>query len=59
MDAMIMAMIQHEESINNEADYNEYIRGYNSDPMEIEPEKESDAFNAGSIQAEIDNDSDW
>ena len=59
MDAMIKAMIQHEESINNKDDYDDYIRGYNSDPMEIDTDKESDAFTAGSIQAEIDNDSEW
>ena len=59
MNAMIEAMIQHEESINNEQDYNDYIRGYNSDPMDIDCDNESDAFEAGTIQAEIDNDSEW
>ena len=53
---MITAMIEHEESINNAKDYDDYVRGYNADPMEIDLDKESEAFHAGHIQQEIDND---
>ena len=54
MNAMLRAMIQHEESINNAKDYDDYVRGYNADPMDIDLDKESEAFHAGHIQQELD-----
>ena len=52
-------MIHHEDSINNVDDFNDYIKGYNSDPLNIDIDKESNAFKSGCIQAEIDNDCEW
>ena len=55
-DDLLNIMMDEEESINDIHDLRDYEQGYNANPVDVDLDKESDAFRAGHYQREIDDD---